>query len=67
MNVSDIYYFFWLGEGKGSPRRQEGGEGFVFFNTGNPRGGSLRTGGGGGLGIWRGGWGCDPGNSLEPP
>ena len=31
MDVSDIFYFFCSGEGRGSPRRQEGGGGAIFL------------------------------------
>ena len=43
MDVSDIFYFFLLGEGEwGSPRRWEGGGSVFIENT--RRGGVSRTG-----------------------
>ena len=59
MDVSDIFYFFFVrGRGRGSPRRQEGGIGFFIPGGGGgvPRGGRAegpggclrRFGGGGG-------------------
>ena len=46
MDVSDIFYFFLLGEGRGSPRCQTGG--LAGFFTENPR-----RGGGLGVCLWR--------------
>ena len=40
LGVSDIFYFFLLGEGRGIPRRQAG-RGDRFFSE-NPGGGSSR-------------------------
>ena len=39
MDVSDIFYFFLLGEGKGESEAPGGGEGGRYFIE-NPRGGS---------------------------
>ena len=46
VDVSDIFYFFLLGEGSGSPRRQGGGDRFLIENP--RRGGGVPGGGGAG-------------------
>ena len=64
VDVSDIFYFFCSGEGKGEPprRREAGGR---FFIENPRRGGGSRVGGGGGArgreGVCRelGGWGLN--------
>ena len=59
MDVSDIFYFFLLGEGEGGVRGPGGGGRSVFFLIENPRrgGGPSRTGGAEGLGGVCGGSG----------
>ena len=62
VDVSEIFYFFLLGRGKGSPRGRED-EGGRFFMENPRRGGVSPAGGGGGgegpggclRGIWAGG------------
>ena len=53
MDVSDIFYFFFVrGRGRGSSRHKEGAGGRVFIE--NPRrGGGSRSRGGRGRGAWR--------------
>ena len=54
MDVSDIFYFFCSGEGKGSPRCQErGGVGFFFLKSQEGGFSQDREGGGAGRG-WEG-------------
>ena len=56
VDVSDIFYFFCSGEGKGvrGARKPVGGVSFFFFSENPRRGGSSQQkGGGGGRGAWR--------------
>ena len=62
MDVSDIFYFFCLGEGKGEVRGARRGRGAIFIENPRRRGGSpgqvgTEEGGAGGClqGIWGGG------------
>ena len=50
VDVSDIFYFFCSGEGKGESRRQEGGEGRFLIENARTGGGGL-PGEGGGRGL----------------
>ena len=60
MDVSDIFYFFRLGEERGSPRRQDGGGGSFFIENPRRGGGGFQEGPEGVSGesgnFW-GGWG----------